>query len=66
MLEVPEGILVVRNQKPSADAPNPDSWWVIADNPALSGTDIKDPKQTFDQQSGNQPIVHLQLHEEGP
>src|ERR687888_2502144 len=56
VVEVPEGILVVRDEKPNAKAPDPDRWWGIQDNPALSGTDIKDPKQSFDQQAGNQPI----------
>jgi SecD/SecF fusion protein len=51
VLEVPEGILVVRDQKASADAPDPDRWWVIQDNPALSGTEIKNPKQGQDPQT---------------
>src|SRR3954465_3084406 len=55
VVEVPEGILVVRDEKPDAKAPAPDRWWVIADNPALSGTDIKNPKQSFAQQAGNHP-----------
>src|SRR5919106_6346818 len=49
VVEVPEGILVVRDQKPNADAPDPDRFWVIQDNPALSGTDIRNPEQNFDQ-----------------
>src|SRR4051812_19011303 len=65
VVEVPEGILVVRDEKPDAKAPAPDRWWVIADNPALSGTDIKNPKQSFDQQSGNQPIVTFDLTKKG-
>jgi SecD/SecF fusion protein len=56
ILEVPTGILVVRDEKPNAKAPNPDAWWIVQDDPALSGTDIKDPKQSFDPQS-NDPIV---------
>jgi SecD/SecF fusion protein len=57
VVEVPAGVLVLRDQKASAKAPEPDRWWVIRDRPSLSGTDIKDPKQDFDQQAGNQPIV---------
>ena len=59
VVEVPEGILVVRDQKVRADAPDPDRFWVMHDNPALSGTDIRDPEQTFDQQFGNKPIVRM-------
>jgi SecD/SecF fusion protein len=51
VLEVPEGILVVRDQKANAQAPDPDRWWVIQDNPALSGTEIKNPKQSQDSQT---------------
>ena len=33
------------------DRSGPDRWWVIQDRPRLSGTDIKDPEQNFDQSS---------------
>ncbi len=65
VLEVPEGILVIRDQKASASAPDPDRWWVIRDNPSLSGTDIKNPEQTFDQRGGNQPIVTFEFTDKG-
>src|SRR3954447_6894381 len=62
IVEVPTGILVVRDEKPppgpkGKQAPPPDRWWVLQDNPALSGTDIKNPEQNFDQQGGGNPIV---------
>jgi SecD/SecF fusion protein len=65
VVEVPTGILVVRDEKPDAEAPDPDRWWVIQDNPALSGTDIKNPEQNFDQQLGNQPIVTFDFTDKG-
>ena len=65
MVRVPEGILVVRDQKPSADAPEPDRFWVIEDNPALSGTDIRNPEQTFDQRLSNEPIVRFEFNDRG-
>jgi SecD/SecF fusion protein len=65
VVRVPEGILVVRDQKPSADAPEPDRFWVIEDNPALSGTDIRNPEQSFDQQFSNEPIVTLEFTDRG-
>ncbi len=65
VLEVPEGILVVRAAKPDAEAPEPDSFWIVQDNPALSGTDIKNPEQNFDQQLGNQPIVTFDFTDQG-
>jgi SecD/SecF fusion protein len=65
VLEVPAGILVVRNEKPNADAPDPDAWWVIQDDPALSGTDLKNPEQNFDQRGGNEPIVTFDFTDKG-
>ena len=35
VVEVPTGILVSRDEKPNAKAPDPDRWWVIQDTPAL-------------------------------
>ncbi|MGH2947380.1 MAG: protein translocase subunit SecD, partial [Solirubrobacteraceae bacterium] len=65
VVEVPEGILVVRAEKASPEAPDPDSFWVIQDNPALGGTDIRNPEQNFDQQLGNEPIVTFEFTDEG-
>jgi SecD/SecF fusion protein len=63
VIEVPEGILVVRDQKPNADAPEPDRFWVIQDNPALSGTDLKNPEQNFDET--RQPVVTFDFTDDG-
>ncbi len=63
VIEVPEGILVVRDQKPNAEAPDPDRFWVIEDNPALSGTDIKNPEQNFDET--RQPVVTFNFTDKG-
>jgi SecD/SecF fusion protein len=53
----------VRDQKPSAEAPEPDRFWVIEDNPALSGTDIKNPEQNFDET--RQPVVTFNFTDKG-
>jgi SecD/SecF fusion protein len=70
VLKVPVGILVVRDAKPDPgpdgkERPAPDRWWVIKDDPALSGTDLKNPEQNFDQTSGNQPIVTFEFTDKG-
>jgi SecD/SecF fusion protein len=70
IVEVPTGILVVRDQKgPAGDdgkePPDPDRWWVLQDNPALSGTDIKNPEQNFDQRGGGGPIVTFDFTDDG-
>ena len=58
-------MLVLRDEKPSADAPDPDAFWIIRDDPGLSGTDIKNPEQNFDQQGGNEPIVTFEFSDKG-
>jgi len=64
-IEVPAGVLVLREQKQNATDPDPDRWWVIQDRPALSGTDIKDPEQSFDTSLGNEPIVTFNFTSKG-
>ena len=58
-------MLVLRGEKPSPTAPDPDSFWIIRDNPGLSGTDIKNPEQNFDQQGGNEPNVTFDFSDKG-
>src|SRR5215212_7088437 len=70
ILEVPEGVLVVRDEKGPVgengkEPPDPDRWWVIQDRPALSGTDIKNPEQNFEQSGGGQPIVTFDFTDKG-
>ncbi|MBE2315422.1 protein translocase subunit SecD [Solirubrobacter sp. CPCC 204708] len=65
VIEVPAGVLVLREQKAEPDDPDPDRWWVIQDRPGLSGTDIKDPEQSFDTTLGNEPIVTFNFTDKG-
>jgi SecD/SecF fusion protein len=65
VIEVRPGVLVLRDEKPSAKAPDPDAYWIIRDDPGLSGTDIKNPEQNFDQQGGNEPIVTFDFTNKG-
>ena len=61
VISVPQGTLVVQKepdpgQSQTSDKNSPQAqWFVIRDRPALSGTDITDPKANFDQ--FNQPDV---------
>ena len=64
VFEVPEGVLIVRQEKSDPDAPDPDAWWVIKDDPALQGTEIKNPEQQFDQRT-NEPIVTMEFTDRG-
>ena len=65
MIEVPAGVLVLRAERVSEDAPPIDRWWVIQDRPGLSGTDIKSPEQSFDTSVGNEPIVTFNFTDKG-
>jgi SecD/SecF fusion protein len=65
IIEVPEGVVVLRAEQPSPDTPPPDLWWVIQDEPILSGDQIRDPEQNFDQRGGNEPIVTMNFSAEG-
>jgi SecD/SecF fusion protein len=68
ILSVPQGTLVVEegpNGQAAPDDPNsPEAqWFVIKDRPALSGTDITDPKPNTDQ--FGQPIVTFNFTGDG-
>jgi SecD/SecF fusion protein len=59
---VQPGTIIVRAEDPNPkDKVKPDKWYVLNDNFALRGTDIKDPKQSFDNGTGGtgQPIVQF-------
>jgi len=57
VVKVNEGTTVVQAESinPNADAtaPGPDSWFVLRDDVALAGTDIKNPEQNFDSGPGS-------------
>ena len=68
ILEVPEGIIVLRNQderEPDQRRGKVDQWWVIEDNPVLSGAEIKNPEQNFENGTGGQPIVTMEFSDTG-
>jgi SecD/SecF fusion protein len=63
---VQPGTIVVQAERPRSlpkDAPF-DQWWVLHDNPELTGTEIKDPKQEFDPNT-NEPIVTFKFTKKG-
>ncbi len=67
VVEIPVGTVLVSEQ-PTDNSGKTDQtaepgWYAIKDNPALSGTDITDPKQGFDQ--FNQPNVTFGFTDKG-
>jgi SecD/SecF fusion protein len=67
VLEIPVGTVLVSEQ-PTDNSGKTDQtaepgWYALKDDPALSGTDITDPKQNFDQ--FNQPNVTFGFTDKG-
>src|SRR3954469_3905074 len=65
IIEVPAGVLVLRDQKADAKSAAPDRWWILRDRPGLSGADIKNPEQGFDQSVNNEPNVTFNFTSKG-
>jgi SecD/SecF fusion protein len=64
VLEVPQGIAVVEDEKRPKQPETIKRYWVVEDDSELSGSDIKNPEQNFDQQT-NQPIVTMEFTDTG-
>ena len=64
VIGIPQGTIVLRAESATkAD----DAYYVLRDQPALLGTDIKDPKQNFDSSVGgnNSPTVDFNFTDKG-
>jgi len=60
---VPQGTIVVEDSENSDNPDAPPAYFVLRDRPALSGDDIKNPEQNFDQ--NQQPNVTFEFTDEG-
>ena len=71
VIKVNRGTVIVRGEKPDPTQKVPKNfdrgWFVLNDSPALTGTDITDPKQEFDNGPGGngQPIVTMSFTDKG-
>ena len=66
VLKVPRGIVVIQNERPDnvpQEAPF-NQWYVLEDDSELSGADIKNPEQNFDQRT-SEPIVTFEFTDKG-
>ncbi len=67
VVEVPTGTILVSeypvDQEGKVDKTARPGWYALKDNPALSGTDITDPKQEFDE--FNEPNVTFGFTDQG-
>ena len=59
IVKVPQGTVILRAEQSDPKAKPPAAWYVLADQPILGGTDIKNPEQDFDNGPGEsgQPNV---------
>src|SRR3954452_21463876 len=66
VVEVPPGAIVVRAESPDGKAKS-NRFYVMQDKPALSGTDIKNPEQNFNNGAGGNgaPIVQFDFTDKG-
>jgi SecD/SecF fusion protein len=66
ILHVPPGVVVVRAEPPDKFPSNKtfDQYFVLKDNPELSGNELKNPKQNTDPQT-NEPIVTFEFNKKG-
>jgi SecD/SecF fusion protein len=68
VVAVPAGVAVVRTEDqrpPENRRGKPDLWWVVRDDPVLSGREIRNPEQNFDSGTGGQPIVTMEFDAAG-
>ncbi|MEA2148270.1 MAG: SecD/SecF fusion protein, partial [Solirubrobacteraceae bacterium] len=65
--EVKQGTVIVRAEQPDTAKSKTDQWYVMRDQVALKGTEIKNPEQNFDQGAGGngQPIVTFDFTSKG-
>jgi SecD/SecF fusion protein len=70
VLTVPPGTVVVSEQPVDGSGKTIEGienagWFALKDNPALSGTDITNPEQTFEEGAGSEPVVSFGFTDKG-
>jgi SecD/SecF fusion protein len=63
VLSVPQGTVVLQKEPQQTGAEPPNQWYVLKDQPEVSGDDITNPEANFDQ--ANQPIVTFDFTDAG-
>jgi hypothetical protein len=65
--EVKQGTVIIRAEQPDAAAKKSDQWYVLRDQVALTGAEIRNPEQQIDQVPGgsDQPIVTFDFTSKG-
>jgi SecD/SecF fusion protein len=61
IVEVPQGVTIVRAEQDIPKASPPNSWYVLKDQTILGGKDIKNPEQNFDNAPGENGQPNVQF-----
>ena len=65
VVKVPRGVVIVKAEEPEGATENtPAQYYVIEDDSELSGSEIENPEQNFDQRT-NEPIVTMEFTDAG-
>jgi SecD/SecF fusion protein len=65
IFEVKEGTVLLRAEKPAKAKGEIDRWFVLRDDVALQGKEIKNPEQRFNEEAGGVPIVAFEFTDKG-
>src|SRR5665811_2219002 len=69
ILTVPPGTIVVSEQPSDREGKVLEDaepgWYALKDRPALSGAELENPEQRYDEQRGNEPIVSFDFTDDG-
>ena len=63
--EVKPGTVIVQAERVEGAKEDSDKWFVLNDDFALRGTDVKNPEQNFDQSGSGGPIVTFEFTDKG-
>ncbi|HUR84348.1 MAG TPA: protein translocase subunit SecD [Solirubrobacteraceae bacterium] len=63
--EVKPDTVIIRAEQPDTSDKTTDTWYVLKDDVALKGQEIKNPEQNTDQQGGGGPIVTFEFTKKG-
>ena len=64
VIRVPQGVVIVQAERAPNQPDTVERYFVIEDDSELSGSDIKNPEQNFDQRT-NEPIVTMDFTDNG-
>jgi len=65
LYEVKEGTVLLRAEQPAKIKTKIDRWFVLRDDVALQGKEVKNPEQRFSDSAGGLPVVSFEFTDKG-